>query len=551
MIRAVRGGLACLALAIPAAGCPTAFGAVPATIRVGGPSAPGDAKVALVGASTDLTGRAFRVIGGSGSVVLRGRLTRSGGRKAPWRHVMRADLTRLRTPGAYTVEVGALRSRHWVVRTRALSAPIAAILRFFAANADGREPSPAHAPAHLNDAVVSSGPHAGERFDLTGGWMDAGDMLKFTNTTAFVAAALQAAARLDPDDAARLTTAADVGVRWLVKAHPATDLFIAQVGDERDHELGFRDPASDDSSGKPGIARRLAYPNMGGDIGGKAAAALGLAAQRASGAQRDALLTQARQWYAAGKASGGPAPKLPASVGDFYIADTSADALAAGAAVLWRETGEQAFIDDAIGFIGQITPDGRLMWNAMAGFAAADLCGVLGAPPVPDATARAVACDALAAQGAVAVARSRLEAFGTPGDFSWGQTADNAGGGAITALAARARRLPGGRAIATAARDWMLGRNPWGASFVTGYGPNAPRHPHHWASMSGPGRPVGAVVGGPAPLKDLLAQGFGVPRRSVFSVGAATYEDRLADYVTSEPAIDYSVASILLLATLR
>jgi hypothetical protein len=31
---------------------------------------------------------------------------------------------------------------------------------------------------------------------------------------------------------------------------------------------------------------------------------------------------------------------------------------------------------------------------------------------------------------------------------------------------------------------------------------------------------------------------------------AATYEDRVADYVTSEPAIDYAASSTLLLAAL-
>ena len=43
----------------------------------------------------------------------------------------------------------------------------------------------------------------------------------------------------------------------------APDLFVAQVGDTRDHDKGFRDPASDDSSGEPGIGTRFAYPGIG------------------------------------------------------------------------------------------------------------------------------------------------------------------------------------------------------------------------------------------------------------------------------------------------
>ncbi|MDO8188778.1 glycoside hydrolase family 9 protein [Conexibacter sp. JD483] len=536
-----------------AAAVPPASAAAPTAIRVGGPSLPADAKVALVGSAADLRGRPFRVLDGAGRVVLRGKLTAAEGKPAPWRRLARADLSRLRRAGSYRVRAAGLTSRPWVVRRDAQRAPIAAILQYFAANADGSEPSPVHGPAHLDDAVVASGPYAGQRFDLTGGWMDAGDMLKFTSTTAYATAALQAAARLDPADAPALLATADVGVRWLLKAHPAPGLFIAQVGDERDHDLGFRDPAGDDGSGKEGIATRFAYPNMGGDLGGAVALALAMAAARAPEAAKPALIGAAREWYAAGVAADGPSPKLPAPAGDFYTGENPSDALASGAAALYRVTGERPYLDDARSRLGVQQLDGRLGWNALAGFGQAELCGVLGAP-APDAEARGGACSGLGLQGGQAVRRSwEIGPFGTPGYLTWGQTGENGGAGAVAALAARAGSLNrglDGRGTAVNARDWLLGRNPWGASFVAGYGPKSPRHPHHWASERGPGLPRGAVVGGPAPLKDILDQSFGRPRGGPFSTARATYEDRLEDYVTSEPAIDYAAGSILLLAAL-
>ena len=74
-------------------------------------------------------------------------------------------------------------------------------------------------------------------------------------------------------------------------------------------------------------------------------------------------------------------------------------------------------------------------------------------------------------------------------------------------------------------------------------------HPHHWASVFGDALPRGAVVGGPAPIGQIRSQGFKVhdPHDTSF----ASYEDRRADYVTSEPALDYAASSILLLATLE
>ena len=301
-----------------------------------------------------------------------GGLKRAPGKPDPWRHAYAADLSAIARPGSYRVVVGQLRSRPWRVDRRRRAPALLAILRFFAANRDGDEPSPIHGPAHLNDAIVhpDAPAHAGERIDITGGWMDAGDMLHFTQTTAFAAALLEAAARLDPADAAALEAEADVGIRWLVKAHPAPDLFIAQVGDERDHDLGFRDPADDDASAKPGIGTRFAYPEIGGDLGGKAAAALALAYRRTGD---PALLAAAQEWYAAGKAAGRAAPAAAAAPATRPTPATSTsadlwkDSMAAGAAELYRATCAAgicvgAYLDDFRRFIAARPPgpDGDL-----------------------------------------------------------------------------------------------------------------------------------------------------------------------------------------------
>jgi hypothetical protein len=527
----MRVGLASAALflaaALPASAAP------PDVIRTGGPSRPGDSKVAIVASSKPLSGKRFRVVDASGAVVLSGTLRRAAGTARPWRRAAAADLSSIESPGAYRVKVGRIQSRPWVVAENATQDAIAAMLQFYAANSDGNEPSPLHGPSHLNDAMIASGPYGGQRFDLTGGWMDAGDMLKFTQTIGHSAAMLQAAARFDPGQADALNSAADVGIRWLVKAHPRPDLFIGQVGDERDHDLGFRDPAGDDALGDPGIGVRLAYPAVGGDLGGKAAAALAMAAQRAAGDAHDGLLQQAREWYASARAASAPA-KLP---GDIYAGPSSADDLAAGAAELYRATGERAYLDQANEYLAQANVDAAFGWDEFADFAAADICGMLGAPTLDTG-----ACARTGDGGAAAIARARRDAFGIPADLGWGVTASSASGGLAALFAGRSD-------VAAAARDYLLGRNPWGASFVVGYGPRSPRHPHLWASVFGPARPVGAVVGGPAPMSAVRTQKLKI-RRNVFNTSRAFYTDDVNDYVTSEPAIDYTADSILLLAAL-
>jgi hypothetical protein len=68
---------------------------------------------------------------------------------------------------------------------------IGLLLNFFRSNRDGNEPSPIHAPSHLNDATIKGGPHDSQPVDLTGGWMDAGDMIHFIQNAAFATAALR------------------------------------------------------------------------------------------------------------------------------------------------------------------------------------------------------------------------------------------------------------------------------------------------------------------------------------------------------------------------
>jgi endoglucanase len=446
-------------------------------------------------------------------------------------------------PGAHRVAVAGRISRPWLVRRRGSASLVPLILRFFAANRDGLEPALLHGPAHLNDASLAD---TGVRLDLTGGWMDAGDMLHFAQTTAYATMVLEAAARLDRRDRARLEREADVGVAWLLKAHPLPGLFVTQVGDGRDHLRGFDDPAADDSSGLPGIAERLAFhwgSTVGGDIGGKAAAALALAAARATEPQRSILIEQAREWYAAGMASGRATPALPGA-GGFYVVENWRDSLAAGAAALYRATGEERFLSEARANLARSSPSLVLGYFNAAPLAAADICGRLGAPALGPRPARRQACRFLRRNGSAASAWARRNAFGLAGPPAWGTTASNGGGGAIAALSGR-------RSVAAGARDYLLGRNPWGASFVAGFGPRSPRAVSSWASVFGAGQPVGAVVGGPAPLAILRDQGFEPGGSLHRSDGGLAYEDRREDYVTSEPALDYAANSLLLLAALQ
>ncbi len=537
-----------LIVAIAALFTPAALGAPASAIRTGGPSGPDDAKVAIVAGPRSLAGSVFRVYRGK-KLALRGHLRRGSRASAPWPATFRANLSRLHTPGRYTVRAAGLSSRQWRVSKRGSRGLIGLILHFFETNRDGEEPALLHGPSHLNDATVRGGRYAGRHFDLTGGWMDAGDMLHFTQTTAYATMILEGAARIDPAQAPALRAEAGVGVRWLLKAHPAPGLFITQVGDNRDHQRYFTNPDRDDASRQPGIGRRLAFHwgnRAGGDLGGKVAAALAMAA--VSGAEPDPalLIERAREWFRAGRASHRATPPLP-HAGDFYVVSNWRDSMAAGAAALYRATGERSYLKASLHYLAGSNPGETMGYGNVAPLAAADLCGRLGAPGLGARGARRQGCRFLLRNARRTILYARRNAFGVAAPLTWGTTSSNGAAGAIAAISGSRA----GRATAAGARDYLLGRNPWGASFVAGFGPKSPRQISSWAAVFGFGLPRGAVVGGPAPRRLLRDQGFSPkgPLRRFNGVGV--YEDNRRDYVTSEPALDYAANSILLLAATR
>ena len=443
-----RRALLCVAafagalLPVAAPARPARAAALPTEIRTGGPSAPGDSKIAVVAAPARLAGRPFQVLDVRGRTVLRGTLKRATGSAKPWSYAATADLSKISKPGRYTVRAaGRTASRVWRVDGRAGAALVRRLLRIFEVNADGSEANPVFLPAHVNDAIAADGPRAGQRIDLTGGWRDAGDNLKFASTTAFAVAALEYAARLDPENAAALRRRADIGVRWLLKAHPAPGEFYVLVGDERDHGTGFRDPATDDANATPGVGIRYAYTSTSTSVLGEVAGALGLAAARSEGAQKAALIAAAKDWFAQALATNKLIPLQGPFLADFYPDPDIQDDLAFAATGLYRATGDLAYATAADAALSAGNDDqfySGVTVGTVGPLAAADLCGGLGAPSPTPGTFTTAACFGVAKVVAAARARMAQTAFATPGIVTFGWVQDNAGAGAIAAAAQRA-----------------------------------------------------------------------------------------------------------------
>ena len=342
-------------------------------------------------------------------------------------------------------------------------------------------------------------------------------MLHFTNTTAYAATLLQLAARLDPAHAAALRRPADVGVRWLVKAHPAARP-VHRAGRRRARPRPrLPPPERDDGSQPPGHRPRLAYAGIGSDVGGKAARALALAAERAGGAgarraghgRRASGTPPATADRLAPERPGCPAALLRSDGEDGEGTTTSAPA----AALLWRATGEPATSPTR----ATSSRDRRRPAE-------------LGRTPARSASPTSAARSGRRRSPTAAIAGLRVRAARRAGARGVARIAATSGVRASTARSASARparaaaapRSPASprapactrRAAALAdggtrlaARPQPVGRELRGRARAV----RGAAHPHHWASLHGPGRPVGAVVGGPTTRDDHPRAALGIP----------------------------------------
>jgi endoglucanase len=244
--------------------------------------------------------------------------------------------------------------------------------------------------------------------------------------------------------------------------------------------------------------------------------------------------------------------------------------MALAAAQLFRAGAGNAqgnpYLSDAIGYLNAADVEGGFSpYFSVGGLAAADLCGGLDSEPVACSDVRSAACAKLSQAAAAAIFRARLNAFESPGGFYFGWASYHGGSGALLAAASRASAIVNRvRAydIALGARDFLLGRNPWGVSFLVGPGGREAKNPHHAVFLKGKPSKLGDgfVVGGPAiasqfgdfglkPDADSALAKFNPTYHDAYYDGKVVYEDRRADFITSEVGIAYSASAMLLVAS--
>jgi endoglucanase len=576
-------------------------------------------------------GETFTIRSAQGANVFSGTVGASSGSWSKhYKDVYTLDFTPVQTPGTYTVSVQgpspATSPPFSIGPAQSLyETPLADALSFYENERDGPEyisSTLRTAPAHLNDehATAYVAPTVngegefkgeldslGETIDAAGGWWDAGDYLKFVQTTSYAVDMQLIGVRDFPAEMgataarANFTEEGRFGVEWLLRMwNDDTRTLYYQVGIGEgnsstvgDHDI-WRLPQEDDTFGgeAPGdrfIRHRPVFragppgspvsPNLAGRDAAAFAECFQVFHQTRPELASRCLLAAEHIFELANTAPGGDL--LTVIPFGFYPESEWRDDLELGATELeialssvpasqlpagLPRTQSSFYLEDAAHWAHEyIARNGEggegLNLYDVSGLADFELVRAIraaGAPPglaLGEAQLLAGLAEKLQAAGE----QSGRDPFGF--GFPWAESDTASHGDGLSVMASEYDSLTSEPTYEADAARWLgnvLGANGWGSSFIVGDGATFPDClQHQVANIAGSlngALPIlaGAVVEGPsnekssgklAGMRPCPVAGGNV--FASFNGAKAKYEDNVQAFTNTEPAIDLTASSML------
>ncbi len=469
-----------------------------------------------------------------------------------------------------------------------------------------------HARTYLTPKVDDNGAFKGDlsplaqHIDAAGGWWDAGDYLKFVQTTSYTVSLMLTGVRDFPDEmgvgagSSNFTDEARFGVQWLLRMwndRTRTLYYQVGIGDGNDKTISDHDiwrlPQADDHYGgtnelyryirhRPVFRAGPPGSRISPNLAGRDAAAFGLCFQVFHSTDRrlaDRCLRSGEHIFAL--ANTHPTGHLLTAIPwDFYPETQWRDDLELGAVELADAVGDPGvplglphrnelyYLRSAARWARAYIATSRRSADTLnlydvSGLAHYELIRAI--VRFGDQRGLAVGPDALLGdlrrelEKAIAIGRRDPFGFG----FPWNVEDTASHGFGLAVMASEYASLTGSQGYRTLAIRWLgnvLGANAWGSSLVIGDGTKFPDCPQHQVaniagSLNGRGAVLnGAVVEGPsnAATTGFLTHMRRCPADRVDSLAPfnskAVFRDNVQSYSTVEPAIDLTASSPLALA---
>jgi endoglucanase len=554
---------------------------------------PHDRNVAVLCSLEPRTFHRFRLIDDRNSTVFTG-IAQSKGPYGPCVSSYDLNFSQFAKLGTYRIDAEGVVSPSFRITKTAYNGVADELLNFLRDERSGYNPL-FKAYVHRRDGIVVdsggvSGAANGQFYPVSGGWADAADELQYVDTSATATFFLLMSYRdfphafgdrysamglPGPNGVPDVLDEARHGLDWLLAMYPAPDVMFNQLGDDRDHRTlhVFIDDASDYGFGNGGP--RPIYPCTGRPQGlfkyknasngtastaGKFASAFALGAQiyRTRDRKYAALLERkAREAYHYGELHPGVCQTAPATAPYYYEEADYADDMELAGAELYALTQERHYLREALAYaamqpvkpwMGADTAE-HYQWYPFLNAGHYELWRV-GDAAVKKQMARYYR------EGLERVAERAGNAFHLGIPFIW---VSNDLAIAFATQAYLYRHMTGEAAFLpyeAAARDWLLGTNLWGTSFVIGVPKDGPypQHPQSIENRRYGTVLTGGVVDGPV-YRTVFEQLKGVKlenpdKYAAFNTGFAVYHDDFWDYSTNEPVMSTSADFVYLMAAL-
>ncbi|MEJ2050084.1 MAG: glycoside hydrolase family 9 protein [Calditrichota bacterium] len=494
----------------------------------------------------------------------------------------RLDFTEFEEPGRYTIRLTGtgIKSLPFTLGPDAYDDLHERMLTYFHQQRCGYNPFLDEA-CHRLDGRTAYGPVPDSTYlDVSGGWHDAGDDLRYLLTSGNTVGRMlftyrenrgkfhdryNALGQPYPNDIPDILDEAKWGLDWMLKMHPQPDQLYHQVGDDRDH-VGFKLPYQDTAdygwgpnsyrvvyyaTGKPQGLRKYQNTSTGiANLAGRYAAVMAMAAaiwqQDLGDSVAAARFFQAgKEVYNLGLRQPGCQEGTPCTSPYRYHEITWADDMEWGAAEMYKQTENAQYLRDAqrfaklantVSWMGADTARHYEYYPFMN-------LGHYELYPLVDSAFQ----DTLAGYY-----RSQLEAIrqralrnpyriGYP--FIW---CSNNLAAALITQAILYEKMTGDdryRPMALEVRDWLLGRNPWGVSQFVGI-PAAgitPLDPHGSIPYITGREITGGLNDGPIYTSTYRQHHIELTEPdeyTLFQSSLVVYHDDLGDYSTNEPTLD-------------
>lgn len=516
-------------------------------------------------------------------------------------HYYEADFSKITRPGRYYLETfgSGERSSFFSINKNAYSGHQETLLTFMRQQRCGYNPA-LGIYCHQKDGYSFYGPVKDTTFvDVTGGWHDAGDQLKYLITSSYATAHMlktwelypgkfkdhvDALGNPGPNGIPDILDEAKWGLDWLLKMHPTPTSLIHQVADDRDHK-GYKMPDNDNSdygwgansfrpayfaNGEPqGLSRYKSSATGVANLAGRCAAAFAIAARiwKYDEAFAERCREAAQSVYALGRAKEGFQQGNSYSAPYRYNEDTWNDDMEWGAAEMYLLSREPEYLEQAKQYaLKSNTADSWTVKDTadhyrlypFLNFGHFVLHGLVDEDF--QKTLESYYEDGI--EYTMARARKNPYRIGVPFIWCSNNLATSLAGQIILYhRMVEARQTKAGRnrpgkydSYLALQRDWLFGRNPWGTSMFTGIPENGehPREVHTSLYALRKMEIPGGLVDGPvyASIYNNLI-GIHLVNPDEFAEVQnhfVTYHDDLGDYSTNEPTMDGTAGSLLMMA---